>query len=508
MTEYFLSLPALGAAAWLTFGLWKVFEKVCGKRLPAAARFYGLLLPAVLLVLPAAWIELPVPAAEAQPQTVIRIIQHVSLPQVSAALEEVPAVDGGNVLLLPWLEAIWMMGVLILFVGNFLRAKVLFRRLKKASTVFTAGEREMEKLARQMGLRKTPKLFRCAQITTPVLFGMFRPVIFLPAEDLGRSLSYALIHELTHYRCRDLWVKGFLQMAACVQWFNPLGWLLVRAGNRFCEEACDCRVVRDMDQAERQQYGLALLEALGRSIPAGVSAALSGSGRSLERRLLQMMNTEKAKKRVIALIVAVAAALGCAGTVLAVSLTGSEPEISASGSSAESEATLLQSDEEGSEKVTSPQTEELEVETSEETDDVQVPETGTGEFEIEGTDTSLLFPLSGDVIITAEYGDNGHNGLDMTVEGEEDAPILAAAAGTVTEADFGYEEGWYLKIQHADGLETVYSHCRELLKSVGDEVAAGEQIAVMGSTGNSTGPHCHLEVIDNGVSKDPMDYLS
>ena len=60
-----------------------------------------------------------------------------------------------------------------------------------------------------------------------MLVGVLRPVILLPEAPLNAAgLKLALTHEYTHYRCRDLWVKLFLLLAACIQWFNPLGWLL------------------------------------------------------------------------------------------------------------------------------------------------------------------------------------------------------------------------------------------------------------------------------------------
>lgn len=114
--------------------------------------------------------------------------------------------------------------------------------------------------------------------------------------------------------------------------------------------------------------------------------------------------------------------------------------------------------------------------------------------------------------ITSEYGyrtspkPGFHYGIDIGKPmGTE---ICATKDGTVTSAvkgTTGY--GYYIILDHGEGIETMYAHCSELLVEVGDEVTKGDVIAKVGSTGNSTGPHCHFEVIINGEKVDPAPYL-
>ena len=86
--------------------------------------------------------------------------------------------------------------------------------------------------------------------------------------------------------------------------------------------------------------------------------------------------------------------------------------------------------------------------------------------------------------------------------------ICATKDGTVTEVVYGTTGyGYYVKLDHGEGVETLYAHCSELLVLVGDEVKKGDVIAKVGSTGKSTGPHCHFEVRINGESVDPSPYL-
>lgn len=98
-----------------------------------------------------------------------------------------------------------------------------------------------------------------------------------------------------------------------------------------------------------------------------------------------------------------------------------------------------------------------------------------------------------------------HTGLD--VAGRDGGDVVAVGAGVVTEAKRKGGYGYYVEIDHGDGLQTRYAHAKELLVGKGDIVEKGQQIAVMGSTGRSTGPHVHFEVVKNGTRQDPRDFM-
>ena len=87
------------------------------------------------------------------------------------------------------------------------------------------------------------------------------------------------------------------------------------------------------------------------------------------------------------------------------------------------------------------------------------------------------------------------------------SPILAAADGKVVAASYEATMGNYVMIDHGDGLYTIYMHASALYVSTGQEVSAGTQIAAVGSTGSSTGPHLHFSVRLNGQYVNPHNYL-
>ncbi len=98
-----------------------------------------------------------------------------------------------------------------------------------------------------------------------------------------------------------------------------------------------------------------------------------------------------------------------------------------------------------------------------------------------------------------------HEGLDFPAD--VGTPIYAAAGGIVTVAEQTPDYGKLIKIDHGSGLETRYAHASRLLVKVGDRVEKGQEIAEVGSTGRSTGPHLHYEIRLDGNALDPRQYL-
>ena len=98
-----------------------------------------------------------------------------------------------------------------------------------------------------------------------------------------------------------------------------------------------------------------------------------------------------------------------------------------------------------------------------------------------------------------------HEGLDFA--GKPGTPVSSIAAGIVTWSGPSYGYGNMVEISHGNGYITRYAHNKKNLVSVGDKVEKGEVIALMGSTGRSTGTHVHIEVMHNGVLVDPKKYI-
>ena len=129
-----------------------------------------------------------------------------------------------------------------------------------------------------------------------------------------------------------------------------------------------------------------------------------------------------------------------------------------------------------------------------------------------GSVTPDIWPVSGVVsshfgfrISPGGIGSTYHEGLDIA--SSYGNPVHATANGRITQAGWVNGYGYLVEIDHGNGIKTRYGHNSALLVSVGDQVVQGQTISLIGSTGNSTGPHCHYEVRVNGEAVDPTLFL-
>lgn len=99
-----------------------------------------------------------------------------------------------------------------------------------------------------------------------------------------------------------------------------------------------------------------------------------------------------------------------------------------------------------------------------------------------------------------------HYGMDIAANSGDD--IVSFAAGTVTEVGENSTSGKFLRVEHEDGYATMYAHCGLIYAQEGQNVQAGEKIALVGATGKATGPHLHFELTHDGVYLNPAFYLA
>jgi murein DD-endopeptidase MepM/ murein hydrolase activator NlpD len=127
----------------------------------------------------------------------------------------------------------------------------------------------------------------------------------------------------------------------------------------------------------------------------------------------------------------------------------------------------------------------------------------------------FIWPVPASSRITSTFGNRNqptegastfHKGLDIGAS--TGTKIIAAASGTVVTSAYSVSAGNYIMLSHGDGVYTVYMHCSKLLVSVGQTVSRGDNIALVGSTGVSTGPHLHFGVNIGGEYVDPSKYVS
>lgn len=120
-------------------------------------------------------------------------------------------------------------------------------------------------LGDRLGLHRRPRLLVCQGLKVPMLAGLLRPAVLLPQGSLtGEELGCSLLHELTHYRRRDIWLKMLAMWVNTLYWFDPLMWYMVRLVERDTELACDEDALRALSPEDYAVYGQTILTAVAR----------------------------------------------------------------------------------------------------------------------------------------------------------------------------------------------------------------------------------------------------
>ena len=142
-------------------------------------------------------------------------------------------------------------------------------------------------------------------IASPMLIGFFRPRIILPAHEWeDKELSYIFVHELIHYRQRDMFYKWLIQIVVCAHWFNPFVYLLEKEVNKSCELSCDEKVISVLDDTARREYGDTLISFLKSNNlykSSLASVTLTEGAEQLKERLGAIMKFREKSKVIIAI---------------------------------------------------------------------------------------------------------------------------------------------------------------------------------------------------------------
>ena len=191
--------------------------------------------------------------------------------------------------------------------------------------------------AQEMGIGRAIELCENPHIASPMLVGYFHPCIVLPCADVQEGkFCYMVMHELTHYKRRDIFYKWLVQFTVCLHWFNPFVYWMRWEMERACEFSCDEAVVAKMGYSHAADYGETLLDAMA---AAGIyrepfaAVTMSANKELLRERLGAIMSCKKKPKR---LGMITAGLTGC--IVLVAFFLGVYPAAAAETKNAETEA--------------------------------------------------------------------------------------------------------------------------------------------------------------------------
>ncbi|HJB20735.1 MAG TPA: peptidoglycan DD-metalloendopeptidase family protein [Candidatus Fournierella merdavium] len=403
---------------------------------------------------------------------------------------------------LPW---VWAAGAVFCTLWQWGRYLRFVRGLERLST--PAGEEQTAlwgEVCARSGVLRAPRLRACPGLAGPVMTGLVRPVLYLPAAmELGR-LELALRHEAAHLSRGDLWVKALVRWCCRLHWFDPLCAFHAARWSRACEYACDAQAAAGLDEAARRAYGLLLLDAAQSCpLPAG-AAGLGGSKKELKARLTALLHPATPGRRFTAGVAAALAAALCLTACAAAGLSASDAPVSAPVSSASPQplAGMSSSQEQDApDSASQPPASQ----SAAAADSAQPPVfQSAAQADAAQQTEEFIWPVP-DYTGVSRWKSDYHKGADlMAPKGSE---VLAMAAGTVTMAQFHYSYGNVVEIDHGNGLSTLYAHLDSIDVAEGDVVEQGRQIGTVGTTGDTTGVQCHTEVRQDGALLDLRDYF-
>ncbi|USF27820.1 hypothetical protein N510_002777 [Firmicutes bacterium ASF500] len=162
---------------------------------------------------------------------------------------------------------VWLLGAAAFLAWTGAAHLRFLRWLRRWAAPVTGGEAiaAFNQLGDRLGLDRRPRLLVCQGLKAPMLAGLLRPAILLPPGALsGEELGFSLLHELTHYRRRDVWLKTLVLWVNALHWFNPLMWYMVRLVERDIELACDEDALRALPPQDFAAYGQTILDAVAR----------------------------------------------------------------------------------------------------------------------------------------------------------------------------------------------------------------------------------------------------
>ncbi|HPF88190.1 MAG TPA: M56 family metallopeptidase [Candidatus Limiplasma sp.] len=219
---------------------------------------------------------------------------------------------------------VWLAGTAVALAVYCVRY-ILFYRNTKRWRFEIENENTNRIFARELkraGIRKPVRLYRCQSVGSPMITGIFRPVLLLPDEDLTEDeLPLVFRHELIHVKRHDLLIKGALMLTAAVHWFNPAVYLLIKQLTFWQESACDEAVVSKSSLAEKQFYSETIIRVIRRQVRmrTALSTSFYGGKNGMKRRIVAIMESG-GKRRGAALWVAALVLASCMSMAFAVDI--------------------------------------------------------------------------------------------------------------------------------------------------------------------------------------------
>lgn len=274
MTEIFKTVLILSIFGFGITAILLCLKPLTAKKFPAIWQYY---------VWVAVLISMIIPVYKMIPQKEIQKIQSISQNEISQQevmhyeditppieVEAIPfeqreinITPKVQIKLFDLLAYIWFLGVCIYLTvvfGSY--AVYLFR--KRKNSVAIADSSVLNEVKRELRIKRNIRIRMSHDIGSPLLVGVLFPVVYIPCREIpDENMRMVFLHELTHYKRKDLAFKWLSLFVNAVHWFNPLAYLLCANVSEACEISCDMAVTKNMSDAEQRLYMKTILDLAG-----------------------------------------------------------------------------------------------------------------------------------------------------------------------------------------------------------------------------------------------------
>ena len=361
---------------------------------------------------------------------------------------------------------IWFTIVLVLA----FRKMIIYYRFKKSikshqKIVQTPIQSDYNAAKRICGIDKNLPIYISNILHSPALIGIINPKIYLPDTPFNSDeLQMIFLHELFHYKRKDLVVKLCGEVLCMVHWYNPIIYILKNNIDIWLEYSIDEKISKNKDISMRKKYGLLILKTSQNQAPAPYCTSLSSGGNNLKRRISFMISNKNVGLKIKFLSTVLMIAL----VLTTLTLTACTTKNSTTDYQYQSQIHIP--------------------------DNITKPE--------------FVWPLQ-DTFgqITCGYdGYEGHRSIDIQ-SGLSDCPIIAVASGMVEEVGYAPDDlGNYVIIDHGNDFSTLYAHLDHIIVSEGESVVQRQVIGAEGASGNTTEIHLHYEMRYNDQPVHPSNF--
>ena len=272
MSEIFKTVLILSVFGSVITALLLCLKPITAKKFPAKWQYYvwiavllSMIIPTYKLIPPKEVGRLPlIPQNQlVQPETVPNLAEAPT----AVIIEETPTLDSDvnitaklSIKLVDLLACVWLVGMCIYLIVVIISYIVYITHKHKKAIQITENAM-LSEVKKELNIKRHIKIRMSYDIQSPMLVGVVFPIIYIPCREIpDENMRMVFMHELMHYKRKDLLIKWLSLFVNAVHWFNPLAYLLCANVSEACEVSCDMAVTKNMSDLEQKIYMKTILD--------------------------------------------------------------------------------------------------------------------------------------------------------------------------------------------------------------------------------------------------------